>query len=448
MITKVKKTSNFQRLTFFLVVVLFFPLQAAGNSPKKSEEDPYQKLIRIYSEFIRLEDAIFSKLTFELSPDQLVKDGSEPKLTLVDNFGRPWIFMPSPPGSLREYRATVGYRIYKLCGLNSPETQVITITLNGKIEEGSIQRYVEQEPGLKKITEYKLAPEAIKYLLRAQVLDWLLKSYDSMFDNFIILSQAEGVVDDLCRIDLGLSLSPATGEYNHDAMIYELKQQWFKKEKISYFWILEEYNSGKMDIDWKANLPFVEFVADLPDDFFKLQVLPAKIRDFSPPKEKNPRYDLFFDPLIKVKKNLREDFSRFYAGFEGVSDGGWYSPGSKEDEIDRICNNLSQGIEDLKIEEKKSRDFVVRPTKIEARICREGYEIVHKFRSDRARREKGWEPEFDRAWKSLSKLEHESSVQLEKEALQYYKQKLRKICSDKYTELTLTEINESEIAGE
>ena len=441
MISKVKKISYFLRLTLLLVAFSSFSFQAVAKPPKNPEEGPYQKLIRLYSECIRLEEAIFSKLSFELSPDQFVKTGSNLKLTLLDNFGRPWIFKPTPPESSKEYRAIAGYRIYKLFGLNSPETHAITLTLNGKTEKGSIQRYVEHLPGHSGFTEYKLAPGVVDYLLKAQTLDWLLKNYDTNFENFIILSQEKGVVDGLCRVDLEALLSEERGAYNYGSMIYEPEKPWFKKEDILYHWLLQEYNSGKIDIDWKSNLPFVEFVADLPDDFFKLQVLPGKTSNFSSSGKISAQNENFLDPIIKMKKNLRSDFGRFYDGLGGDSGGGWYSSGSKEDEIRKACDNLSRRIEELKIEEGSCRDLVARPVKIEARVCVEGYKIVYQFRSDRAYKEKGWEAEFDRAWRRLSRLESEASGEREKEAIRYYKQQMRKIRLFRYAELVPTEID-------
>jgi hypothetical protein len=410
------------RLIFLLAAFISFSLQAVAKPPKSTEDGPYHKLIQLYSECMQLEDALFSRLSFELSSEQLIKTGSHLKLTLLDNFGKPWIFKPAYSGSFNESRETAGYRIYKLFGLDSPETHVITLTLNGKIEKGTIQRYVEHQPGLSGFMEYgidglqpeneitnhklKLAPEAISYLLKAQTLDWLLKSYDARFDNFIILSREDGIVNSLCRIDLEALLDGGDGDYNYDYMIYESRKPWFKKEKISYFWISQEYKSGNIDIDWKANLPFVEFVADMPDDFLKLQAL----------------------PVIQIKKNLVSDFGKFYQSLTGEpGSGGWYFSGGRDAEISKVCDILSRRLEELKAEKNKSKDLIVQPTKIEARVCVEGYRIINQFLLYREYSSKSnrWKAEFDRTWRSLSKLEEESSSQREKEALRYYKQQMR-----------------------
>jgi len=448
------------RLIFILIAFFSFSLQAAAKSPENPEEKPYQKLIQLYTECIQSEDAIFNKLSFELSSDQLINTGSHLKLTLSDNFGRTWIFKPCDAGSFDEYRASVGYRIYKLFGLDSPETHPITLTLNGKTEKGSIQRYVEALPGLSGFREYaqsgpaaqneitehklKLAPEAVSYLVKAQILDWLLKSYDGRFDNFIITSRTDDIANSLCRVDLEGLLREEDGVYNYDDMIYEPKQWWFKKKRIAYFWILQEFNSGKINFDWKANLPFVEFVAGIPDDFLKLQILPVKIGHFPASGEKDIQNGKFTDSIIQAKKNLRDDFGRFYEKLTGEpGNGGWYSLEGKDDEISKVCDVLSRRVEELKTEQKSCKDLVARPTKIEARVSPEGYRIVYKFRSYRQLypKDKSWKSEFDRAWRGLSKIEKESSSEPEKEAIRYYKQRMLLIRAFGFAEVVPTVID-------
>jgi hypothetical protein len=232
-------------------------------------------------------------------------------------------------------------------------------------------------------------------------------------------------------------------------MIYESGKPWFKKERISYNWLIQEYKSGKIEVDWKANLPFVEFVAGLPEDFLKLQVLPARTRNFSSSGAISAQEGKFLDPVIQSKKNLRSDFSGFYDSLTGESgDGGWYSPDSKEVEINKACDNLSRWIEELKIEEKRSRDLVALPTEIQAEVCVEGYNIVYQLRLGHIYSPKGWRAKFDRVWRRLSRLENESSGEREKEAIRYYKQEMRKMRAGRFDEIIATDIGSSKIAGQ
>jgi hypothetical protein len=467
MISKVKKISCLMRLVLLLAVFLSFSLPVAAKYPEKPEEGQYQKLIKLYSECIQLEDTVFNKLNFKLSSGQLVKTGSHVKLTLSDNFGRPWIFKPSDPGSSDEYRATVGYRIYKLFGLDTPETHAITLTLNNKPVKGAIQKYVDALPGLSGFREYaqdgpavqneitdyklKLGPEAVSYLLKAQILDWLLKSYDGRFDNFIILSRTEEVVNSLCRVDLEGLLREGNGVYNYDAMIYEARELWFKRDKIAYFWILREYNAGRMNVDWKKNIPFVQFVAGMPDEFLKLQVAPVKTGNLSSSGKSGAQNEKFTEPVIEVKKKLLDDFVGFYERLTGEpGSGGWYTSDSKDYEIRKLCDTFSRQIEALKREKDRSRDLVAQPVKVEARICPEAYRIVYKFRIYRELypSDKRWKAKFDRAWRSLSKLEKESSSELEKEAIRYYKQQMRIIRIFRSAEVVPTEIDLSLIKNQ
>jgi hypothetical protein len=450
MTSRTKRIRFFLQLLFILAVAFSFCLQAIAQTPKDPDALAYQKLIQLYLECVRLEDANISKLTFELAPQQLIKSGSKLKLTLEDNFGRAWIFKPAMFNSGKEYRATVAYRVYKLFGLNSPEMHVIRLMLNGKEVTGSIQRYWDNVTPQYDFPEGKVGPGAVRFLLKAQVLDWLLRDYDTRFENFLILSPEGENIEELCRIDFELILEPENNGYNYDYMYYMPPKDWLKPEKIYYYWLAKEYESKKIDVDWRANYPFVEFVADIPDDFLNSQLLPIKTRDF----KKADRFveggnaageaDGFLEQVIKIKSNLKGDFSRFYDRLSAMSQSpSEYLSEGKVAEIEESCDNLSRRIKELKAEEEKSKNLIPRQSKIVARVSLEAYELLYHLRVFHPLSSKNFAFEFDQAWKKMSRLEETAKEEYEKEAIRYYKKQMLEFRSDKLRDLTPTVIDGS-----
>jgi hypothetical protein len=463
MALRTKRIRIFLSILFSLAGVFSFFLQTSAQTPEDQNAGQYQRLIQLYSECVKLEEANFSKLTFELCPRQLIKTGSKLKLTLVDNFGRVWIFKPTMFNSGKEYRSTVGYRIYKLFGLDCPETHVIRLMLNGKEATGSIQRYWDNVTPQYDFPQGKVGPGAIKFLLKVQVLDWLLRDYDARFENFLILSQEGKNINKLCRIDLELILEQENNGYDYDYMFYlppkrgliwrlsrSQTQNWFKPERIYYYWLAKEYESKKIDVDWRANYSFVEFVADIPEDFLRSQLLPIKTRDFKAANgfpagdDSNPGNRGFLDPVIEIKREMKEGFSKYYDRLAVMSQSrsGYSSEGRKK-EIENSCDNLSRRIKELKAEEKRSKNLIPRQSKIVARVSLEAFEILYHYRQFNVCSRKNNSFEFDQAWGQMSRLEDEVKEGCEKEAIRYYKKQMLELREDKLRDLTPTVIDDS-----
>lgn len=451
MTSRTRKINVFPPLIFFIITTLYFPFQAFAKSPENTDSEQYQKLIDLYSECIKLEESNFSKLTFEVSSDQPVKAGTKLKLILLDNFGRPWMFKPRMFENNKEYRATVGYRIYKLFGLNSPETHVVRLKLNGKEVTGGIQRYIDNLPEQIDLAKGALSPNAVRFLMKAQVLDWLVRDYDTKFDNFLITSLDGGYIEELCRVDFELILEGGESDYNYDYMLYLPKKDWIKPEKTYYYWLMKKFESRDTEVDWKSNYSFVEFVADMPDNFLTSLVLPAKTGNFQ--AQGGPlgfgEAGVYWDPIVLIKKNLRVDFSRFYDRLEEKSrNQSEYSSSNKENEIDAAYANLNRWKKELKIDEAKIKNLSKRQTDIEARVSVEGYRILYETYFVYPRGGEGAELKFDQAWEQLSGLEDKATSELEKEAIRYYKQQMLKMRNMKFDKLMPTEVDASQIPAE
>lgn len=97
-----------------IVIILFFllsSLQTVFSYDNGDNRISYDNLIQLYTEWLDLEGRVFKKLSFKLSPFQLIKKGYSAKLILEDNLGRKWIFKPA-------YRKKTApsifvYRLYK-----------------------------------------------------------------------------------------------------------------------------------------------------------------------------------------------------------------------------------------------------------------------------------------------------------------------------------------------
>ncbi|MCK4917438.1 MAG: hypothetical protein KAS51_04430 [Candidatus Omnitrophica bacterium] len=164
---------NKKRILFAFVLFFFIALpisQIITPSELNHKNNDYKELINIYKKWLSLDSEVFQMLSFNLSPEQLIKKGAQTKLTLEDNFGQKWIFKPGSIGekkypywdhSSKKEKAVIVYRLYKLLGLSSPRIHYITLNINGKKVSGNIQEFIPNHGTLSNYSPNQLNQKAL-----------------------------------------------------------------------------------------------------------------------------------------------------------------------------------------------------------------------------------------------------------------------------------------------
>ena len=459
-------TRDFFRVCFSLVLLLGISscpgrgwAAGAEKAGAGGTDARYRRLIRLYTEYFRLEDEDFAALRFTLAPKQLVLGGSNLKLTLVDDRGRPWMFKPARAENIKAFRETASYRIFTLFGVDTPETHVAHLTLNGHPVSGSLQRYVQTVSGPKqKVTTPvldlgALAPPGIAYMLKAQVLDWLLQSRDATLSQFIDVScDAGGKIDGVNRIDHeDKLLTDGFNRMDPEHMICLDTRLWGKPEANAYYKFAAAARSGAFAVGWHSNLPFVAFVQELPDDFFIRLILPTRTGSFDVPDHPAAYEKLkkkqagFLETFVSLKNNLKENFGKFYDAQEtGRNETGAIASGDGVPaQIASVCASLEKRISALKKGRKSRTAAAAGQSDIKARVSFEGFMVARAFLADNKSDQQAFERGYPAVIERLEALEAQATEELEKEALRYYRSLLQKKKAGEYVRISPTEINAS-----
>ncbi len=409
----------------------------------------YGNLIQLYTKCLQTEEDIFKKLTFKLSQQQLLKKGSNLKITLEDNLGKKWIFKPHGGE-----KSAVVYRLYKLFGIETPEAHYINFTLNGKRIAGSIQKYIVSKGGLEHYPLQRLSIKSLNYLLKSHAIDWLIKNLDDHALNYLVLSlDKNGDVKDLIRID---NDSAFTENCNLDytCMLCISSQQdnrYMSEKNSSYFYrICEAYKSKNIDLPLEDNYIFIKFVANFPEGFLEHLILPVKTSGFE--EILNPNFETekkrfadFLAPIFSRKRNLLLDFRKFYSDLVCCRNEILIFHENKHSErkiIAQISQNLVEYINELNKEKLKLKNSLHKPTEIEAIVSLEGFEVLKSiyFLYWFGKKEE-LALQCNEALDKLIQLDLTAINRNEKIALKYYIQEVRKIYSGKGASFAYDEIN-------
>jgi len=416
---------------------------------KAHPQNEYEKLIQLYTKYLRIEEDVFKKLDFKLSQEQLLKKGTNLKITFEDNLGGKWIFKP-----YRGKESTAVYHLYKLFGIETPESHCLNFTLNGKRIIGSIQKYAISQKGLEHYSLQKLSIKSLNYLLKSHVIDWLINNFDDHALNYLVLSlDKSGNVEDLIRIDNEAAFTENCNlDYNRMLCIPSQDDSRYKSGKSSsYFYRLTEaYKSKSIDLPLADSYTFIKFVANFPEDFFERLILSVKTNgsdeildaNFTKKKEK---FGNFLEPIISRKRNLPADFRRFYGNLAYCRNEilGFHENNLDERKIiAQISQNLVKYISELNEKRLKLENFLYKPTEIEAIVSLEGFQVLKSIyflywygnKNELVLKCK-------KALGKLIQLDLAAINRNEKIALKYYMREVRKICSGKGASFAYYEIN-------
>lgn len=411
-------------LIFSLTLFLLIPIRIeAGNVTEE-----YEKLIKTYENFIELEIDVFKDLTFTLSDSQ-IKTGTVLKLMLEDQLGRKWIFKFGDSGPKGPVEI---YRLFKLFGLDAPEIHYKTLNINGKMMQGSIQKFIENQGTLKGVKPDELPQNCLDYLSKAYVFNWLVANHKSHEEQFIVAGNDK--IKEILRVDN--SIEPILGED-------ELKYDYFPVSSVKppaslmyYYGFWKDYMSNKISLPLEEAYEFIIFISDFPDEFFKQ--LFSSMPDF------NNKINL----IIRRKHNLPNDFSKFYNDLL-IKRGGsvrFSKKANYKNISDEICRKLELEIEKLKNEKLKLKGLLKKQQEIKAVVSYDAYKqalIIYKTNWLKLKETgKSLVELCDDALKKLEILESSETNKYEKEAVKHYIEEVKKIKITGKPSWYYTEINE------
>lgn len=418
----------------------------------KNNKDTYAQLIKIYKEWLNTENEAFKILSFKLSSTQQAKEGQRAKFTLEDNLGRKWIFKPDTEreGIYNSFRrgeiAVVVYRIYKLFGLQTPRIHYATLNVNGKKIPGSIQEFVPCIATLSKYQPEQLSSDALNYLLKTHALDWLLANYDSSPGNFLVLSCGEGKPDKIMRIDNETAFVLS----DNNELKYDWICPWHEYPFTKYYYQLwRNYDLKKIGLDTENNFPFIKFVSELPDDFFKKLILPVKthgFKEFSQDEFERliNTHKNFLETIVIKKHNLIKDFEKFYGDLAKKRGESFrfHKHIDTRKIIISISGDLTVEMKRLREEKSKLKNAPIYTPNIDVIFSPEGFNhLQNVYRACWKDKKKNLISVCDIAVKNLVSLENFTENKYEKKAIKIYTEEIKRVRSGKPPSFCYNEIN-------
>ncbi|MFC1592826.1 hypothetical protein ACFL4C_02310 [Candidatus Omnitrophota bacterium] len=445
------------RLGCAALAFLLLTTQGALSYEAEDSNNAQGQLIQIYKEWLDLETRVFNSLSFRLSSLQLIREGFCAKLTLEDNLGRKWIFKPdyteaSKPHYGHYYvsgeSACVIYRAYKLFGLQTPRIHFITLDINQKRVSGSIQEFMPNQGTLSKHPPYQISYRALSYLVKNHVIDWLLANYDCSPQNFLVLSFDEtGQAEKIMRVDNEI----AYWSLDNSELRYDWPYPQHQKPRTKYYYQLwKNYILKKISLGVENNFAFVQFVSDVPDDFFAKLILPVRTHSFKEISQSEfdkikEEYGGFLKPMLCRKRSLIKDFKAFYIDLAKKREASLRFSKQKNYQkiVAAVSDNLIQEIEKLKKEKLQLIQAPSHASNIEAIFSLEGFFWLKQVYGYLYRKEdmSNLASVCNEALEKLVSLKAVTENKHEKEALEVYIGEVKKIRSGKSPSYNFAEIN-------
>jgi hypothetical protein len=433
------------RVFIFCLFIFLFPIPSRIFPHETGDNtNDYHKLFNLYQEYFKIEEDLFARLTFKLSDEQLVMRGSSFKLTLEDNLGRKWIFKDK--GTNR----VIAHRIYALFGIQNPEIHKMRLQLNGKIIQGTLQKFVPSQFSLSNYKPASISKRSLDYIMKAQVADWIMRDHDANMLNFLVLSfDKENMLDGLMRIDQDCAcLDSEYSDLDYVHMVAIDKNLNRQPQGNYYYAIQKSYKKKEIDLDFKKAYAFVKFIADFPEELLEGVILPLKApgnnsltkEDFDRLKKK---HSFLWGSLVSNKRNMSEDFKNLYVSLADSLNETIELPGNAttNQDLAKASDNFEKGI-GLLLEAKsrfKNKTNENMP-KINAQASLEGFYVMRKI-YEVCWYKKGNLPEECReALKKLVRLKSGAHAN-EKKAIDVYVLEVKKILAGKGMTFPINQIN-------
>lgn len=359
---------------------LLLPAPAPAEGKKAVSAAHYARLAGLYGRYFRLEEEFFETLAFAPAEKQPATTGNAFKVALVDDRGDRWIFKEGG------YNRVAAHKIYALFGVDNPEIHYTEIILNGKPLKGTLQRYVSPSHPLNRHRPSDISPQGLRYLMQAQIMDWLLRDYDAHFLNFLVLSSdKDGKADRLMRIDQDCACTDSErSDLDYPGLVAVGKAGNKNVQGNVYCRIREAYARKEAVADPAQACAFVAFIEEFPAPLFEAIVWEAKTSVRRAPGDGGfaalkKQHAFFWDSLSERKRMLSEDFMNFCSGI-GLPPGNTRQDNDAKALMESASGKFRKGIADLSGKLRGSRNHArKKPIQIDALVSRVGFKIMQEF---------------------------------------------------------------------
>ncbi|MCK5287443.1 MAG: hypothetical protein KAJ79_00135 [Candidatus Omnitrophica bacterium] len=430
------------RRSFLFAFILFFSLlafHAIVSINAKEDKDVQWEFIKLYKEWLKLNDETFRMMSFKISSCQLLKRGCTPKITLDDNLGRKWIFKMTHMDDARpldhyteQETAVLLYRIYKFFGIETPRIHLTTISINKKKIFGSIQRFIPNKGTLIEYSPSQISSHGFDYILKKHVIDSLFSLCGLRARHFLISSLDESSkVKNLIHTDNEF--------YFENPNSCSLTHGWFEpRAKIYhtdyYHEIWEAYTTGKINLDFEKNFVFINYVSGFPDNVFEEMFFSTKMFD----SKESSRFGYmenivkrFLHFLFTRKNTLNNDFLKFYKSLAEKRNSSleFYEDKNSRGIIATLSRNFIKEIKYLKKEKSKLKEAPIYSSNIDAMFSLEGFFFLREAGNAYLKKKESLASVGLNLLENLSSLKAVAVNEYEKKTLEFYIKEAEEVCS-------------------
>ncbi|MAE71047.1 MAG: hypothetical protein CME06_11345 [Gemmatimonadetes bacterium] len=241
----------------------------------------YERLVRLWRRRLDLEEQLFRRLRFTLSPTQL-RSGLTLKLVLRDQLGDDWLFKMGTTGI---DGAEAIYRTGCLFGWETPELHRTTLPINDQMVFGSAQRFIRDASTLsvqvagQNADPRRLTDSALEYLLTAQLLGWITANHHVHTRQFVTTRKGESV-DRIYRIDNTVEWFLVGHDTLSARYVTPLLSRRMPAAKLGYDWMWRSFRESVIDLPLANAYAHARFVAGFPDEVFLESFLPGIENDY------------------------------------------------------------------------------------------------------------------------------------------------------------------------
>lgn len=274
----------------------------------------------LFGEVEAIQGQNFKRLSFQVGKRRW-ENSLTFKLLITDQLGRQWAFKS---GDFQLDGAIAMYRLYHLAGVPTPETQPLTLEINGTVVHGTAQRWLLNQGEGDRFAVKQFQAQGLEDLARNHLLSWLALNHQVYVSQFLVTGADQGwPAARVVRIDNSVEwFLLGQDKLSYD---YVSPRLWFAMlTGYSNFW--QTYFRKDIDLDLDRLLQFARFLQDIPDDLyadFFAEGVRNGFKTFSnsqnelveryyPDIWRGARMQDFIPRLLKRKHRLAADAEKFY----------------------------------------------------------------------------------------------------------------------------------------
>ncbi|MDP8216025.1 MAG: hypothetical protein P9L98_01720 [Candidatus Kaelpia imicola] len=256
---------------------------------KRSYNGSISEIIKIYDSIQRIDKLFLNRLIFEIADDQPILGGESVKFFLRGSDGNLWLFKQGESG-----KALTAAKLAYIFGIDSPEIFRLSLVINGRNINGSIQRFIEADRSID-LVDPLIMRQKQEEIIKLHIFHWLIDKREDAFYHLILDKKG-----DIYSIDLKYVLKYFNRSYPSPCSLEEkffYRKEIPKYEVFTRFW--DEYL--KSFDDWKLQIPFdfICYVEDFDSDYISFLLSENNIESLN------------IKRFIELKKNISVEFKSF-----------------------------------------------------------------------------------------------------------------------------------------